>query len=184
MAMPGFPGTDLQLLFHDAKAAGLTTVLDVVIPAGTENAAKHVLPALAFTDYFLPNNDEAALLTGFTDPFQQARELAHHHPMTTVVITLGDRGSLAVKGTEIIETPAFPMSSIDESGAGDAFAAGLIVGILEAWPLEFALRFAAAVGASCTRAVGCADGVFRFEEALTYLRQAEQRVAEMPALPD
>jgi sugar/nucleoside kinase (ribokinase family) len=96
-----------------------------------------------------------------------------------VVVTLGPGGSLAIKGEQILETPAFDMASIDESGAGDAFAAGLIVGILEAWPLEFTLRFAAAVGASCTRAVGCSTGVFNFQEAIDYLK--ESAPAEDPA---
>ena len=72
------------------------------------------------------------------------------------------------------------MASIDESGAGDAFAAGLIVGILEAWPLEFTLRFAAAVGASCTRAVGCSASVFSFREAMDYLKSIAP--AEVPVV--
>jgi 5-dehydro-2-deoxygluconokinase len=61
---------------------------------------------------------------------------------------------------------------VDESGAGDAFAAGLIAGVLEGWPLERTLRFAAAVGASCTRALGCTDGVFSMEEALAFLENS------------
>jgi sugar/nucleoside kinase (ribokinase family) len=180
MAMPGFSGADLQYVFRAAKQAGLTTVLDVVIPAGTSGAAEHVLPALPYTDYFLPNNDEARLLTGLSTAMEQARELAHCSPLTTVVVTLGAGGSLAVKGDHIVQTAAFPMDSIDESGAGDAFAAGLIVGILESWPLEFTLQFAAGVGASCTRAVGCSAGVFGFPEAIDYLKQRGISLGKMP----
>jgi sugar/nucleoside kinase (ribokinase family) len=172
MAMPSFSITDLQNLFRTAKQAGTTTVLDVVIPADSTGVAEQVLPALPFTDYFLPNSDEARLLTGASSPLEQARQLAQHGPQTTIVVTRGPDGSLAIKGGEILETPAFPMVSIDESGAGDAFAAGLIVGILEAWPLPFSLRFAAAVGASCTRAIGCSTGVFNFEETMEYLKQS------------
>ncbi len=181
MAMPGFSGADLQHIFREAKQAGLTTVLDVVIPAGTSDAAQAVLPALPYTDYFLPNTDEARLLTGVGTAREQARALSRHNPNTTIVVTLGPSGSLAVKGSQVIETPAFAMPSIDESGAGDAFAAGLIVGILESWPLEFALRFAAAVGASCTRAVGCSAGVFGFAEAMGFLRDAGIALPEAPA---
>ena len=179
MAMPGFSIAELQRLFRAAKQAGITTVLDVVIPATNSVAAEQVLPVLPLTDYFLPNSDEAKLLTGISAPLEQARELSRHCPQTTVVVTLGPGGSLAIKGEQILETPAFDMASIDESGAGDAFAAGLIVGILEAWPLEFTLRFAAAVGASCTRAVGCSTGVFNFQEAIDYLK--ESAPAEDPA---
>ena len=48
---------------------------------------------------------------------------------------------------------------IDGSGAGDAFAAGLIVGILEGWPLERSLTFASEVGALAYTALGCTDGI-------------------------
>jgi len=180
MAMPGFSGRDLQTIFKSAKQAGLMTVLDVVIPAGSDTAAEDVLPALPYTDYFLPNNDEARLLTGLATAHEQARELSRHSPQTAVIVTLGHGGSVAVKGGRVVETPAFAMDSIDESGAGDAFAAGLIVGILESWPLDFTLHFAAATGASCTRAVGCSAGVFRFQEALDYLKQQDISLHKTP----
>jgi sugar/nucleoside kinase (ribokinase family) len=61
------------------------------------------------------------------------------------------------------------MESVDESGAGDAFAAGLIAALQEGLPLERTLRFAAAVGASSTRAMGCVAGVFTYEEANAFL---------------
>ena len=151
MAMPGFSSADLKRVFRDAKNAGLTTVLDVVIPAGTGAAPEQVLPVLPYTDYFLPNTDEAMLLTGIASPLEQAKEFSRRASGATVVVTLGASGSLAMQGERVIQTPAFKMASVDESGAGDAFTAGIIVGILEGWPLEFTLRFAAAVGASCTR---------------------------------
>ncbi len=46
---------------------------------------------------------------------------------------------------EVLRASAFEVDSIDESGAGDAFTAGFITGMLENWPLEEALCFASAV---------------------------------------
>jgi sugar/nucleoside kinase (ribokinase family) len=170
MAMSGFKAAELADLFCEAKSRGLITVLDVVIPAGVQDPAKQVIPALAYVDYFLPNDDEAHLLTGISQPLEQARALSCYNAQGTVIITLGSRGSLALRGKRVIETPPFTMHSVDESGAGDAFAAGLIVGLLEGWPLDASLQFAAAVGASCTRALGCSAGVFRFDEAVAYVK--------------
>ena len=62
---------------------------------------------------------------------------------------------------------------MDESGAGDAFAAGFITGLLEEWPLDYILCFASAVGASCTRALGCHDGVSCFDEAQQMISERE-----------
>jgi len=60
---------------------------------------------------------------------------------------------------------------VDGSGAGDALTAGLIVGVLEGWPLERSLRFASAVGALACTALGCTDGI-----------PDRQRVAEIAGL--
>jgi sugar/nucleoside kinase (ribokinase family) len=71
------------------------------------------------------------------------------------------------------------MESVDESGAGDAFAAGFITGLLENWSLDRTLRFASAVGASCTRALGCTEGVFHFDEAQSYVAKNPLDIAKI-----
>ena len=63
------------------------------------------------------------------------------------------------------------MEAIDGFGSDDTFAAGFITGALQDWSLEDTLRFASAVGVSCTRVLGCTDGVFRFDEALTFVSE-------------
>ncbi len=171
LAMPSFTAGQLATLFRQAKSLGRTTVLDVAIPAGGEFGIEDVAPVLPYTDYFLPNNHEAARLTGYTDERRQAKCLAEVNDEAVVVITRGAEGLLAFQRGRFIDVPPYPIKSVDESGAGDAFAAGLIVALQRKWNLEHALRFAAAVGASCTRAMGCAAGVFTFEEADAFLQQ-------------
>lgn len=169
LAMPAFGPDDLARVLRYAKSEGLTTVLDVVIPSGMRDARAAVVPVLPYTDYFLPNVDEGRVLTGEEDACRQATALARYNPSGVIIITQGAQGSTAWRQGEIVETPAFRMQAVDESGAGDAFAAGLIVGILERWPFDSVLRFASAIGGSCTRELGCLAGVFGFEEAMTYL---------------
>ncbi|HZT32295.1 MAG TPA: sugar kinase [Bryobacteraceae bacterium] len=171
-AMPGFRPADLAALFEQARRKRLVTVLDVVIPAGFPTPMDWLAPVLPFTDYFLPNEDEARALTGLEDPHEQAKSLWRYNPGGTVVITRGERGSLTKCGTVVVDTPAFPVEAVDESGAGDAFSAGLITGVLEQWPLQEVLLFASAAGASCTRALGCIDGVFTFEQTVAFLENA------------
>jgi sugar/nucleoside kinase (ribokinase family) len=177
LAMPSFTVNQLTDLFRRAKASGRTTVLDVAIPAGAESGLEHVAPALAYTDYFLPNNEEAAQLTGYTDERFQAKCFGEVNSECVVVITRGSAGSLVLHGGQFMDLPPFPMDSVDESGAGDAFAAGLIAAVREEWDLERALRFAAAVGASCTRAMGCAAGIFTFDEATAFLQRKASTLA-------
>jgi sugar/nucleoside kinase (ribokinase family) len=169
LAMPSFGAGELTELLKAAKERNAAVVLDVVIPAGKTDAAAQLFPALPYVDYFLPNEDEARGLTGSSDPVQQARVLADYNPEMTVVITRGPEGSVALHGGQILRIEPFRMTSVDESGAGDAFTAGFITGLLEKWSVPESLRFASAVGASCTRALGCIDGVFRFDEAVSFL---------------
>ncbi len=171
LAMPRFDPADLAALFGHAGRRNVTTVLDVVVPAGAAVSMSAIQPVLPHTAFFLPNEDEARRLTGCADVHGQAEALARLNEDCCIVITRGVRGCCARRGAEWLEVPAYPVESIDESGAGDAFAAGLIVGILEGWPLERILRFASAVGASCTRSLGCTDGVFAFEEAVRFVEE-------------
>src|SRR5690606_9262378 len=65
------------------------------------------------------------------------------------VCTRGARGAVALGRTEgWLEVPAVPVPrAVDTNGAGDAFAAGLLLGRLEGRPLGECLRLGAAAGA-------------------------------------
>jgi sugar/nucleoside kinase (ribokinase family) len=176
LATPSLTADDVAYLFREARGRGMTTVLDVVMPAGDLFGIQHIAPALRYTDYFLPNQDEAARLTGCPDVCLQAQRLSAINPECAVVITRGPCGSVAMRHDQVIVTQPFPMDTVDQSGAGDAFTAGLIAGLLENWDLERTLCFAAAVGASCTRALGCFAGVFTFEQAVRFLEEQKATV--------
>ena len=169
LAMPALRPEHLVQLFREAKQRGLITALDVVIPAGASASPADVQEVLPLTDVFLPNNDEARALTGCEDAEEQAEVLSRLNPSCTVVITLGKAGVLARQGDLVLRAGIFKVDSIDESGSGDAFDAGFLVGTLKNWSLDESLRFASAVGASCTVALGCHDGVFSFEEGLAFV---------------
>ncbi|PYV45939.1 MAG: hypothetical protein DMG06_00465 [Acidobacteria bacterium] len=179
MAMPGFGSHDLTQLFREAKKRSLTTVLDVVIPAGNLLSPEQIESMLSYTDVFLPNDDEAYALTGLREPAAQADFLARLNPDCTIVITQGSRGALARLDREVLHASSFKVNSLDESGAGDAFAAGFLTGLLEGWSLECTLRFASAAGASCTRALGCTTSVFGFEEAVAFIRENPLEIKRM-----
>lgn len=169
LALPSFDVPRLTKLLREAKSKGVTTVLDVAIPVGASFRIPDIAPVLRYADYFLPNYEEAALLTGEQDERNQASCLSELNPECAVIITRGQKGPLAKSRGRFIEIPPIRVDSVDESGAGDAFAAGLIAAVLQHWTLERALMFAAAVGASSTRAMGCFNGVFSFQEAVSFL---------------
>jgi 5-dehydro-2-deoxygluconokinase len=79
---------------------------------------------------------------------------------------MGGDGLLIRTATDTRLLTASRVEVVDESGAGDAFAAGLIVGIVEGWPLEPSLRFASEVGALACTALGCSAGIPNLEQVL------------------
>jgi ribokinase len=95
----------------------------------------------------LPNADEARLLTGCADPEQAARQLAARHRV--VAVSLGADGALWVEGSGVVHRPVRPATVVDTTGAGDAFAAGLLAAWLRgadaADALDAGLARAAAV---------------------------------------
>ena len=74
---------------------------------------------------------------------------------TPVIVTFAERGSLVlVDGTETM-VPAYHADRVvDQTGAGDAFAAGLAVALAERRPLLDCVRFAHAVASFAVEAVG------------------------------
>ncbi|HMP01602.1 MAG TPA: carbohydrate kinase family protein [Gemmatales bacterium] len=159
----------LAELFTVARSANVLTVLDVAVPsAGPWQAAlEKVLP---LTDAFLPNQDEAALILGESDPRQQAlrfREMGARR----VAITLGAEGVVWADERERWRAGTYPTQLVDASGGGDAFAAGLIHALLEDWPASACLRWGSALGASCVRAIGTTTGTFSRAEADIFIAQ-------------
>jgi ribokinase len=87
---------------------------------------------------FLPNAAEAEALTSEADPERAARALAER--FGEVVVTLGPEGALWTDGDEVLRAAAVPVGSIEDStGAGDAFAAGLLAARLAGRPTAEAL---------------------------------------------
>ncbi len=84
---------------------------------------------LAHTDVFLPNDDEAEALTGLREPLAQAERFAALGAKA-VVITCGERGSVLVSGQTRLRAGTHAVECIGATGAGDAFDAGLIAGLL------------------------------------------------------
>jgi len=115
-------------------------------------------------DILLPGREEAELLTGESDPEIAARDLQHLGP-TLVVLKLGAQGALAVTQDQLTQVPAVPLERIvDPVGAGDAFAAGLLSGMLRGLELVEALRLANRCGALAMCAPGDMESLPRRAE--------------------
>ena len=166
-AMPGIKTAELHGLLKYCRSQGIVTVVDVVI-AQQWTGGDELSVLLPEIDYFTPNDDEARHITGLTDPLEQLRYF-QERGAHTVIITLGKAGAVAARGGQYWRSNIFPAKVVDPSGSGDAFDAGIITAIRRGWDLPAMLRYASALGASATRAVGTTAGVFTAAEAEAFV---------------
>lgn len=158
-------GEPAASLLAEAQARGLLTSLDVVWDA--TGRWERVLPCLPHADVFTPSISEGRAISGEADPARVASWL-RRHGVRTVALKLGAEGCYVageefeglVEGTRV--------EAVDTIGAGDAWVAGLLYGLLAGWSLERAARLANAVGAQATTAPGAYDGLRGLEETLAF----------------
>lgn len=174
LLMGGVQQEELIPVFTAARRAGVKTVLDVVTP-GRADYLPRLEKLLPYVDVFLPNDHEAELILGEKDSLRQA-ERFHELGASTVILTMGDRGSVLVGEGVRLRAETYRVPFVDGTGGGDAFAAGYIDGLLRGMDEEGCLRIGSAVGASCVRAIGTTTGVFTRSELEVFLRDNPLRI--------
>jgi sugar/nucleoside kinase (ribokinase family) len=167
LLMPSVRQEELVPVFEAAQRAGVKTVLDVALPGPGEYMPR-LEKLLPHVDVFLPNHDEAAVISGVKDSFDQA-EFFRQRGVKTAVVTMGGEGAVLVQDGVRLKAGIFSMPYVDGSGGGDAFDAGYIYGLLRGLDAEGCLQVASALGASCVRAIGTTPGVFTREECEQFL---------------
>ena len=149
---------DTADLLRRLKARGVVTCADTTRPKRGETL-DDLAPVLAELDFFFPNRDEAALLTGETDPDAIADALLERG-LGCAVVKLGGEGCLVRGGNVDLRVPAYPVARcVDTTGAGDTFAAGFIAGLLEGRTPRDCARLGCAAASLCVEAVGAAAGL-------------------------
>jgi sulfofructose kinase len=143
-----------------ARAGGVVTVIDVEAPVpGLDD----LLPLI---DVIIASEGFPERFTGEPETGAALRALAARFDPALVCVTLGPGGSLALVGDREVRTPAFPVTCVDSTGAGDAFRGGFISALLRfGWTdVDLLLRYANAVAALKCRKPGAREGLPRAAE--------------------
>jgi sulfofructose kinase len=150
---------------QEARKAGVPVMLD----AG--KTREWMLELARLCDYVVASEEFAKDMLGWKDDPEAFRRAVRKYGFVTTTITLGSRGSVTFAGDEIIPCPAFPVDVVDTTGAGDAFHAGYLYGLLHRWPLGETARFASAVAALTCGKVGARAGIPRLSEVQRFLQE-------------
>jgi ribokinase len=162
--------------FTLAYAAGVRTVLN---PSPYRSVDLRILER---TSILVLNQVEAAHMAGtlgyrsrgypLEELDQMAASLLEHGP-EMIVTTLGrDGAAIYQQGAAPLRQPALPVDTVDTLGAGDAFTAGLVAGLLEGRSVAESLERAAACGAMVCKKVGVFNALPNHAELDAFLKVA------------
>lgn len=147
---------------RQAKKFGVTTLLNPA-PVTDPDGVRRMLP---FADFVIPNETEAASLTGFSfsperpwggDDVEPVVRSLLAQGAQNAVVTLGSQGVAWQSGVSEANPPMSrllppPVQAIDATAAGDCFCGTLAAALAEGTPLAKAIRFSVAAAAiSVTR---------------------------------
>lgn len=122
-------------------------------------AATEFRSILPFVDVLLAGRQEMATLFPGTDPHDASRRLAGSE-VEAVVLKDGADGAVVYEGDEVVRVDPYPVANVvDPVGAGDAFAAGVISGLLHGWPVREGARVGAVLGAQAVTVSGDWEGI-------------------------
>mgnify|MGYP000374324666 CR=1 FL=1 len=155
-----------------AQESGVTVTFDPNLRPellDVETIMKLCKPVIKVSRIVFPSKDEAEVLTGKSDPSEAAEKLLEMGP-EMIVIKMGEKGALAVTKDKTFLQPAFKISEVDPTGAGDVYDAAFMYGFLRNWSLSKTMEFAGAAGAIKATRFGPMSGPSSLEEIKKFIK--------------
>ncbi|MDQ2922200.1 MAG: PfkB family carbohydrate kinase [Acidobacteriota bacterium] len=165
-------GRVLHLDAHDppagARMARAAQDHGTIVSADIDNIYDGLPELLPLIDVLVTSREFPHRLTGIADERTSLVELKARYGCAAVGMTLGKRGAILYCEGEFIESPAYEVPGVcrDRTGAGDAFHAGLLYGMLTGQDVETSLKLANAAAALKCRELGARTSL-PFENELT-----------------
>lgn len=131
---------------------------------------------LSRTDILVLNKEEAGYMSGkeiIMDMFKSLRGVG----VKTIVITDGKKESYCYDGSYVYSfKPHKEIKIIETTGAGDAFAAGFLSGIIKKKGIKFALQLANTNSESVIQYHGAKEKLLTYKGALAVMKRVPVRV--------
>lgn len=169
-ALPQFREHAAQSLTN-AQRLGATTSLDT----GWDSKGRwldDLAPCLPLVDLLFVNDREAEMLTGFREAGQMVAAL-HRLGAKRVVLKLGEQGCLLSDEDDREVIPAYHVPVADTTGAGDAFAAGMLAALFRGLPVIQAASFGCAVAGLSVQEPGAVAGLRGYEATHAWICEQE-----------
>jgi sulfofructose kinase len=170
-------GRVLHLDAHDpgacARMAGAAREGGTIVSADIDNIYEGLPELLPLIDILISSKEFPRRLTGISDMRASLVEIKARYGCAMVGATLGERGAILYHEGTFMESTAYavPGGCRDTTGAGDAFHAGFLYGLLRGEEIEASLRFANATAALKCRNLGARSALPTETELSEFVRQ-------------
>lgn len=122
---------------------------------------------LELADYYTPNRKEAMQITGASSPEAAAEQLRAY--FDRVVVKVDKDGCIGIDGGEKFFVPSVDeFQNEDSTGAGDAFLAGFVYGLMHDCPLRQCIAYGNITGGKAVTAVGALSAYVTEAELQAY----------------
>lgn len=150
-------------VYRKLKSEGTKLVLDT---GYTEDMSFQMYKDyIEIADYYVPNQKEAAKVTGKSNPKEAIKFLSQYFEKP--IVKLDKDGCMGMENGEIFVVPSIDeFHRIDSTGAGDAFLAGFMYGLFHNYKFKECILFGNLTGGKCVTGVGCLTEYFTQEELL------------------
>ncbi len=165
--MPKFDGEDTVKTLKVAREGKAITTMDI-LGVKQDNMAEKILPSMPYLDFFMPNLEEAQMITGLTD-LDELCDFFLNAGAKHVVLKMGARGSL-IKNKEgmSLSIPAYTVDVVDTTGCGDAWTGGFIAGLSRGMTIEEAAKLGSACGSLVATGLGSDAGIIDLDSTLEF----------------
>lgn len=126
-------------------------------------------------DYLILNESEAQGITGEKDINAVVEKLKEKLRGGAVILTLGGDGAIYAKGDSFVRVPAFKVSAVDTTGAGDTFTGYCLTALLGGCDAKTALTRACAASALAVMKSGAAETIPEKESVIDFLSKSGQK---------
>jgi ribokinase len=119
---------------------------------------------LNLVEFFIVNELEGKTISDEVVPQDILDSLIDKYPESRIILTLGEGGAIYKDRVQQISQAAFPVSSVDSTGAGDTFSGYFLAGFVQNTPIKECLEKACKAAAICVTRRGAASSIPRQDE--------------------
>lgn len=159
--LPSLDGAPMAQVLEKVKSKNIITSIDLAWDV-KNRWMKNLKASLPFIDILMGNEVEIKALTQSTK-LNLSLKILHEAEVKIVVVKSGSKGSIVSKDFMQLVIPPFKVKPEDTTGAGDAFAAGFLYGILQGYNLYDSAKLGNYFGALVTTEIGSTSAVQKFK---------------------